>query len=68
MLYSDEQIERFGEEFVQNFLRGEIKKPHLANEENQYYQGAEERDLEAVLNTNPNSPLFTMSFELRKQP
>ena len=62
MRLTDEKIIEATERFRIRLTNGEHKKITISNESKQYTPEIAKRDLDAILNCDPQSPLFTMSM------
>jgi hypothetical protein len=64
MLFDEQQIKDLVSDFERRLRKGEIKKSVLPNIAVEYHNGGiSKQDLDAILNADENSPLFTMPME-----
>jgi len=63
MEYTAEQIKAFACERIQKLMDDEYKVDVLPNTAVLYHQDKELRDSQAIRGANPNSRLFTVTFE-----
>ncbi|MDR1070413.1 MAG: hypothetical protein LBL37_06510 [Gracilibacteraceae bacterium] len=63
MLFDEQQIEDVVSDFERRLRGGEIKKFVLSNSADEYSNGRDKQDLDAIINADENAPLFTMSMK-----